>query len=470
MNRYGILLILLILLSMAPLVSLEDESLEISLDEAISLCLKKNWGIESARQKVMEAEGGVVTARAGFMPTLTAEGSYTRLSEVSALEMLVPEYGMVQYPVFGPLGDTIGYTYVFGIVGEDRLELEMGDENNYMGRLGLTLPLFTWGRTTNGYRLANHNLHAAEQDFRKTRQDAVFNVIRGYYSVLVAREFLILTEESFEQVERHAQSAARLYEEGKISKLDLMRANVARENMKPQVLRARNMVELATDGLKLAIGLEMAEDVTASGTLGYEELVLDPEESVRRAMRERPDMLAFTERMEMAERALAIAQAGNKPMLVAMANYEYKKPYNFGDEWGQDWNATIALSIPIFDGFATSGEAKRANAQLEQLKTGQQAFRAAVQAEVKSACLTLKEADESIRSQEKNVEEAEEAHRIAERQFENGLLSNVEYLDTQLALSQAKANYIKALGDLNIARAELERAVGMETWKGEIDQ
>jgi outer membrane protein TolC len=269
-------------------------------------------------------------------------------------------------------------------------------------------------------------------------------------------------------VERHARSAARLYEEGKISKLDLMRANVARENMKPEVLKARNMVELATDGLKLSIGLEVEREIAVSGELAYQEAQFDLEESVRRARKERPDLLALEERMEMAERALAIAQAGNKPTLVAVANYEYKRPYNFEDDWGSDWNATIALSIPLFNGFATSGESKKAHAILSQVRSGQDAVLAAVDMEVKAAHLALEEAEELIQSQRKNVEEAEEAHRIAENQFGNGLLSNVEYLDTQIALSQAKANYIKALGDFNTARAELERALGIDTRKGEL--
>jgi outer membrane protein TolC len=468
MNPKKILLIIAVASFMLALVSSAEEPLRVDLIKAIEMCLEYNWGIESARQMVKEAEGGVVSARAGFMPTLTAEASYTRLSEIPALQTAIPEYGMIQYPVFGPTGDTIGYTYVFGIVGEDEMSLEMGDEDNYVGRLALTQPLFTWGRTVNGYRLANHNLSAARHEFSKTEQDAVFNVARSYYSVLVAREFLSLAQESFEQVERHAESAARLYQEGKVSRLDLVRANVARENMRPQILKAENGVELATDGLKLAMGLHVSTVITVSGSLEYESVDYELEAKMEEARSQRPDLAALAERKEMAERALAIAQAGNKPMLVAMANYEYQRPYNFEDEWGSDWNATIALSIPLFDGFATSGESRRAQAQLEQVKAGEEAAVAAMEMEVKAAYLSLEEADQSILSREKNVEEAEEAHRIAERQFENGLLSNIEYLDAQVALVLAKANYIEALGDFNIARAGLERAVGSESWKGEL--
>ncbi|MFQ5905340.1 MAG: TolC family protein, partial [bacterium] len=145
----------------------------------------------------------------------------------------------------------------------------------------------------------------------------------------------------------------------------------------------------------------------------------------------------------------------------------YKKPYNFENVWDKDWSATVAITIPIFQGFSTVGESRKAKAQLEQARAAEEAADALVELDVKSAYLALKEAEESIESQRKNVEEAEEAFRIAEEQFANGLLSNVEYLDTQLALSRAKANYIKALGDFNIARAALNRAVGRGDWEEE---
>ncbi|TET81777.1 TolC family protein [candidate division TA06 bacterium] len=439
-----------------------QQPMALTLDRAIDMCLSRNWEVKAGLHKVAEAEGGVISARAGFMPTLNLRGSYTRLSEIPSLDMETPILGMQQVPVFGPMGDTIGYTYTLDFVGMEKLGFDMGEEDNYLASVGVTQPIFTWGRTLNGYWLAKHNLNASREDYRKKKQNAVFNVISSFYSVLVGREFLKLTEESYAQVARHAESAARLYREGKASRLDLMRANVARDNMKPQLLKARNSVELAIDGLKLAIGLGAVEQVEIKGELVYEPAEYNFEENLSAATIYRPDLLAAKERKKMASKAFAIAQAGNKPTIVARANYDYKKPYNFKNDWGTDWSATVALSFPIFSGFSTMGESRRAKAQLEQAEVAEGGLKALVELEVKSAYLALKEAEESIKSQKKNIEEAEEAYRIAEEQFENGLLSNIEYLDTQLALSQAKANYVKALGEFNIARAALDRAVGKD--------
>ena len=428
-----------------------QEPMVLTLDRAIDMCFDKSWEVKAGLHRVAEAEGGVISARAGFMPMLSLRGTMTRLSDVPLFQSAYPT---VEFD------STLGF---WKITGFAETELRMAERDNYAGTATLTIPLFTWGRTLNAYWLARHNLNTSRYESRKVQQDVVFDVTRSFYSILIAREFLRLSEESYAQVERHSKSVARLYREGKVSKLDLLRANVARENMKPQLLAARNGVELAGDGLKVAIGLGLETEVDISGTLTSELVDYELEEIISKARKNRADLSAIKERKKMAAKALAIAQAGNKPIVSLSALYEYKKPsFSFENEWGDDWNATISVSWPLFNGLSTLGESRKAKAQLEQIVMGEKGLEVLIELEAKSAYLALKEAEESITSQENNIEEAEEAYRIAEKQFENGLLSNVEYLDTQLALSQAKLNYVRALGEFNIARAALDRAVGKD--------
>jgi len=83
-----------------------------------------------------------------------------------------------------------------------------------------------------------------------------------------------------------------------------------------------------------------------------------------------------------------------------------------------------------------------------------------VRLEVKQAVLNLSQAKESLLSQEKNVEQAQETVRIAELNYSEGLATNLDVSTTQVALSQAKTNYAQALFDYALALAQLERAMG----------
>ena len=106
---------------------------------------------------------------------------------------------------------------------------------------------------------------------------------------------------------------------------------------------------------------------------------------------------------------------------------------------------------------AKIGESK---AMLKQLEYGQKGLTDLVRYEVQEAVLNLRQAKESLLSQEKNVEQAQEAVRIAELNYAEGLATNLDVSSVQVALSQARTNFSQAQFDYAVALAQLEKAVG----------
>ncbi len=97
---------------------------------------------------------------------------------------------------------------------------------------------------------------------------------------------------------------------------------------------------------------------------------------------------------------------------------------------------------------------------LKQLEYGQKGLLEMVKLEVHESILSLQQARESLLSQEKNVEQAQEAVKIAELSFTEGLATNLDVSSLHVALSQARTNYSQALYDYVMALALLEKAVG----------
>ena len=157
---------------------------------------------------------------------------------------------------------------------------------------------------------------------------------------------------------------------------------------------------------------------------------------------------------------MALAKAGNKPSLFGSANYEYKRPYYSEDEWKTDWNFTLALSLPIFDGFLTRAKVRGAQSDLKQLDITEKQIRDLIQLEISQVISDLNLARENILSQEENVKQAKESLRIATVQYEKGMLTNLELMDTEFALTVAETNYLQALSDYLIAEAKYEKAIG----------
>ncbi|MBI4723163.1 MAG: TolC family protein [Candidatus Stahlbacteria bacterium] len=436
-------------------------SLTFTLDEAISIASEHNEKLLMTRETVNSARAGIMEARANFLPQINAQGSYTRLAEVPAMDFASPKYGMVQVPVFGTMGDTIGFTVVPGIVGVDTMEFQMGGHENCVIRASLQQPLFTWGKLLNGYQISKLNLDVQEENYRKESNELVFNVTQSFYSILVLKEFVKLTEDAYKQMERHLEVVEKRYDAGLASKFDLLRTRVQLTNMKPQILKSKNGLTLVANGFKILLGLPQDTLVELKGELSLGEHMDSPlQECIDYAKVNRPEIKTLYLSQQMAGKALQIARRANLPNLAFIANYDYKKPIYFNNEWGTDWNVTLALQMPIFNGFKNIGEIRSANCRVLELEHGIKLLEDAIEMEVRAVFLQLDEAKGLLESQSNNIVQAEEALRIVEERYKEGLATSLEVMDMQIALISAKTNQLQSVSDYLIAKARLAKAIG----------
>lgn len=439
----------------------KESTVTVTLQQAIDRALEYNDGILATMATIKQAEAGVTIARAGFLPRISVQGSYTRLAELPTMKMEVPEYGMLNVPVFGPVGDTIGFTVVPGIIGTNIMEHQMGEIENYLTRLSLEQPIFTGGRILDGYRISKLNLDAIREDYRKEKNELVFNVNQSFYGILVLEKLVELMQDTYRQIEDHVKVVEKRYNAGLASNFDLLRTRVQLKNIEPEVIRVKNALELTKIGFKMLLGLSQDTTIDLQGDLKYEPIEIDLTESLKEASLNRPEIKALKLRKEMAGKALAIAKRANWPNVALVANYDYKRPLYFEDRWGTEWNLTLALRMPIFTGFRNRGEIREAVYQLSQIEHILNLLKEGIEMEVRRAHLQIEEAEKIVESQKENIRLAEEALSIVEERYKQGLATSLEVMDTQVALRRAKTNWLQSLSDYLIAKAKLEKAIGM---------
>ena len=440
-----------------------NDTVSFSLEKAVEWSLNHNEAILAAGDVIKEAEAGVTIARAGFLPEVTAQCSYARLSQVPAFEMPGPGF----MPVYGDYmgnpdtSNILGWTIApFGADPENPIEYSMGEKDNYSAGVSLTQPLFTFGKIFDGYQIARINLEVAGEDFRKQRNELVFNVTQSFYGILVLKEFVKVTEVSYEQTRRHIDVVKKRFDAGLSSDFELLRANVQLKNMEPQLLKVRNNLKMAEKNFKTLLGLSQRDLIKLEGDLKYEKIEIDLDGLIEKAKEERPEARSISLKRQMAEKALSITKKANLPNVAFVANYEYKKPIYFDNEWGSDWNVAVAVQMPLFTGFENLGKKREAQNRLSQATHYVKMLDDMIELEIRSICLKLEEAEKLVESQKENVVQSEKALEIVERRYELGLATSLEVMDTQIALTRAKTNQLQALSDYLIARANLEKAIG----------
>jgi len=160
------------------------------------------------------------------------------------------------------------------------------------------------------------------------------------------------------------------------------------------------------------------------------------------------------------------AKAGYKPTVQVFAGYgwynaQFTQPVEFGHDI-RGWNAGAQLNWDIFDGMLTHGKVVQSKALYEKAKTDVDDKARQIELEVRTAYSDFVMAREVLDSQQKVQEQADEALREAKARADAGTATQLDVLDAETALTQARTTEVQALHDYAAARAKLERAIGEE--------
>lgn len=429
-----IAILVFLAISMVPLALF---AAPMSLGDCISEALSANPEVLDAREAVTKAAGGVREARSGYLPNLSLRGSYNFMEETQTVGFPDPLTGQTQ-------------------------EFKLDFTRDYVFQLLASQPLYTGGRVANSYRIAKHSLEMTQTDLERVKNQVALDVVESFYGLLLAREAVAVAREAVDTAEEFLRVVKARYETGEASSFEVMRAEVEVSNLQPVLIAARNSVALSELALKKAMGADQDADIDFVGAFEIPELDISVEASIERALADRPEVQMLEYQKRIAESSIGLAKSGRLPSLSVDLNFDVRTDEitTDSDLIEDTYAGYITLSFPLFDGLRTKSQisqamadARRADLAMENLKDG-------IELEVRAAFLDIEAAGERMRSQEKNVEMAEEGLEIANERYLQGYATNLEVLDSQLALNTARQNELQALHDLNLAIARLKKAKG----------
>jgi outer membrane protein TolC len=275
-----------------------------------------------------------------------------------------------------------------------------------------------------------------------------------------------LQRQSIARNEQALKDARSLLAQGRASRVDTLRAFVTLENLRPEVIRLTNGIEIAKTVLKRVIGLNEEESVVLQDSLRYDAgvPVRVAEGAFAEALAARPEVqrLVLTEKLN---RQQVIGQSAERlPKLWAVGSVlgqSQANNFRLGDyHWPVSSFAGLQLNVPIFSGFRTAARVQQAQITRQQTEKQLENFREIVRAEVKIGTSGVEEARRRIEVQGQTVATAELGYRITRDRWKQGIASRLDVSDAELLLSQAKSNYLQAVYDYQVAQVELDKALG----------
>ena len=445
---------LLLLLWSCPVSAETPKSL--TLEASIQIARQTNLSIQTTQERMKSAEAQVRSAQAGLLPNVALNSSYRYAG-------VLPKSVLEASGAFGPpgAGGDIPPAMAADSDSENIIELEFGAHHNFQADLSLNQPIFAWGRYYKSYQSAKLSLEAARKELDAAYNQLVLDVSEAFYRVLLSLEFVKVSEQTVELVEKQLKIAQNLFEAGASTNFDVLRAEVLLANAKSNLIRAKNGARVAMDVYKNVLNIDLGESVEVEGSLARPILEFDLARLIQLGLEKRPELhqLAFNEGA--AKKQVDVAKTSSRPALSFFTNYQLDHNERLV-EMNRVWNLGFALNFPIFDGLATRAAVKQAESGLKQTQLGKQQMTDAIELEIRSAYLNLLEAKTLINVQRETVAQAQESVRIANLRYENGMITSVELTDAQLALSQAEVNRLQSLHDYAVGLARLEKAIGQK--------
>lgn len=420
----------------------------LSLLDALNVALQQNATILKAQNDLDASYGIVVQTRAIALPQLTASGQY-KYTQSTAVETL-------PFPLPPP-------------------ETYQQANQNWNAGFQLVQTIYNGGKLIAALRAARLTKEQALAQYQTSIQDTLLSTRTAYYDVLLALEQITVHTASVKLLENEVEDQQRRYKAGTVPRFNVLRAEVQLANERPLLIQAKNSYRIAKNNLSNLLGYNLPRDVwediplDLSDTLDAAPYTVDLPSAIARALQYRTELIALRKGEALQQLGIVNARAGYKPMLQVFAGYNWfnaqyaippvTPPLALNQDY-QGYDVGAQISWDIFDGLLTHGKVMQARADYEKSKNDLADESRQIELQVRTAYSDFVEAREVLDSQKTVLAEAEEALREARARFDAGTGTQLDVLDAETSLTQARATNVQALHDYDTARAQLERAMG----------
>lgn len=429
----------LLLLVVAPYKAGAEDTIRkdelLTLQRCIEIALIKHPTIVAAQNSVSANQSRVFEAKANYYPQIAANAGYSKIKSTSSSGR-------------GSVVSTADGTFVSS----------SGSFDQYTGSITLSQNIYDFGKTSSQVDIQKFLLDSSKSDLETTVEQVLFNVKQAYYGVLQTKRNRDVAEDTVKQFQLHLDQAKGFYEVGTHPKYDVTKAEVDLSNAKLNLIKAENSVKVSKVTLNNAMGVPDAPDYIIEDNLAFQKYEIAFPQAIETAYKNRPDLQSIIAKRASIERSIDLAKTGYYPVLTGNAAYQ-RAGSSFPLEEG--WSAGVALTFPIFSGFLTKNQVEEAKANLAVARANEETLKQGIYLDMQQAYLNLGVAEDSINNTRLTVQQATENFEIANGRYAAGVGNPIEVTDAEVLLNNAKTAYNQALYDYKVARASLEKAMGV---------
>jgi outer membrane protein TolC len=402
---------------------------------AVEQALKNNLQSVVAREQLAQARGEKGISLSALLPNLSGVASQANLT-ANLAAMGLPVEKLAGFPTF------------------------VGPFNRFDARFELAQSVFNLA-SIRRYQAGGYGVVLAREQQRLSAQQVTTATVVAYLAVLECEESVSAAQSNVQLAERLRTLAVNQQQAGIAAGIDVARAETRLANQRVQLAQAQTNLDTARlDLLRIVGGQPLSSHVTLTDRM---RVPIEPERNMEDALKQ---ALADRAEVAVAEQQLRIAGAQRgaavgewMPSVSVFGDYGSSglKPNSLNYPTR---SIGIQVDVPIFNGGRTRSEIQVAASRQRESDARLRDVRAAVEKDVRQALLNLKTREEQVHSAQSAVSLATRELELAQDRFTNGLADNVEVVNAQTALENARFVLVSSLAQFNIARLNVASALG----------
>jgi outer membrane protein len=396
----------------------------LSLKDCLTRAAATNQGLKAEFNQIAVAKEEVQIAKSGLRPRIDLMAGYQAQPQAQAVKF-----------------------------GSQSLETQDAD----FALLDLTLysTLYDFGKTRAREGAARSRSDAALHSYSGSQQDLFLQVVRAYYGILEASKLVKAAADEALQMTSHQKTAQALFEQGVVTRNDLLQAEVRVAASRQKQLSALNGV----DNGWLLLNYLTGAPAQYRGELQEEPVIIQasgipPQPDLSK----RGEIAALKDAVAAGDFAVQEVKSNYYPELFAKLELNYMQNDKVREQ--AIMSATLGLKVNLYDGLATSSRLRQAVQVRSRDQERLRDLEARVTLELAQAQNDLRVAGARIQVVEKAIQQGVENLRITKDRYQEKVGTATEVVDAQTLLTQTRTDYYQSVFDLQVAAARVKRATG----------
>jgi outer membrane protein len=410
------------------------QQLSLTLQQAVHLALENNLQAQLAREGISQATGEKGLGLSALLPNLSGAAYQANLtSNLAAMGLTAATFPGLD-PFVGPF-------------------------SRFDARVQLVQNVFNLAAIRR-YQASAHGLALAREQERSAEQQVMIATVLSYLAVIEARQSVEAAQADVTLAKRLLELATSQRNAGVATGIDVARAETRLANQEVRLAQARTDLDTARLNLLRVVGAPLSSELTLAEDMRFApETLPGAEDAVQRALTDRVEIRSAREQVRIATAQRQAAVAGWMPSVSFFGDYgsSAAKPLETSLPTR---SVGIRLDLPVFDGGRTRSEIQVAASRLRQAELRLSDLRAGVEKEVRQALANLATRKEQVQAAQKALALAERELELAQDRFRDGVGDNIEVVNAQTALENARQSVVVSVSLFNVARLNLAAAMG----------